>query len=209
MKKILFNNELFFPSLNPPIVIFFGDLVKLIINNSLRTLFGAIFITSIVVAILFLAIKINNSLGYNTIPDSPKNIQIFIWAIISISFLPVIYFLLSIFHTIRKSWQWYTNYVKNFGKGNYRNEYNARINEINKNLRNKLLDEKLNKNSNFNLDEEYTKSEVDIFNHLKKKFVKEFLTKKKNISHINIDNQITVIEKEFDEIILRKLKSNM
>ena len=76
-------------------------------------------------------------------------------------------------------------------------------------MRNKLLDEKLNKNSNFNLDEEYTKSEIDIYNHLKKKFVKEFLTKKKNISHINIDNQITVIEKEFDEIILRKLKSNM
>ena len=204
MIKKLFNNELFFPNLNPPIGIVFKDILKLIFRNGIRSLAGALIIGLLVLLPSTIFLRFSEPLSEEQDYGKIIAISIVIW-----SSLLGIYFLISTIYTIYKSWQWYISYLKNFGKGNYRKEYDTRINEINKNLRNKLLDEKLNKNSNFDFDEEYTNSEIDVFNQLKKRFVKEFLTKKKNISPTNIDSQISVIEKEFDEIIVRKLKSNM
>lgn len=193
MKKLLFNNDLFFPDLTPPNVIFFKDIVYLLLLNGFRT-----FLCALTILILLTPV---------TIIDPFYSDEKIILAIISFIYLLIlgIYFLLSIFYTFKRTTKWYKQYLKNFSKIDFIKEYKQKTENLEKELKAEYLKAKLeNQNLDKNLEEEYLKKEDNIYENLKKNYKAKFIKKMNSDSSSSIDNNIQKLENEFSELITRK-----
>lgn len=203
MKKILFSNEIFFPNLNPPIGIVFKDILKLIFRNGLRTLVGALIIGLLILTPSTIFISIFEDSPYEKYYGKFAATIIIIWAS-----LLGIYFLISIIYTIYKSWQWYIFYLKNLGKGNFINKYETEIYKLSQKLKKEFLEEKLTNNNKINIQESYLQKENEIFSSLKKEYVTKFIKKNKYVNTFNIDENIKLLNIEFDKLINRQKTIN-
>jgi hypothetical protein len=192
MKKLLFENQLFFPDLKPPSGIIFKDILNLLLKNGLRTLLG------IIVLILILSpfsLISYTDLGNNLI----FNILFRICTI-----LCLLYFLISVIYTIWKSWQWYIFYGKNYGKGTYKTEYKKKSDQIYESIKREFLDAKVQNRPNIDFIELYFEHETKLYENLKKDYISKFVRKNKSITSQNIDSEMTNLEKEFNAVIERK-----
>jgi hypothetical protein len=124
------------------------------------------------------------------------------WAIISLLFL--VYFIISIIYRMDIHWQWIYSYAKNFGKANYKKEYQTKLIELNESLKSQFLEEKLKSNTNLDINEIYRKEENEIYSKLKKEYISKFIKKNKTINTANVDDNISILEQEFDKLIYRK-----
>ena len=199
MKKYLFQNEIYFPNLDPPKVILFKDIINLILKNGIRTTLG-LCIAFFIIGVIFVPLTM---LCY---PDGISGAEPNYYLIFFLSIF-ILYFSSSILYTIIKSWKWYILYFKNYWEIRYIKEYSKKTNELNKKLKNKFLEEKIKNNSTLNISELYKSYEVELFNNLQNNYLSESLKKGKNISSYNIDEQIQNIKKRFDEIIVRKINT--
>lgn len=183
----LFNNEIFFPKLKPPIGIMFKDVINLIFKNILRTLLCAFIISLFMMLVLPFAGEERPS--KNAVP-----IGIYLGVL-------GLYLGLSIIYSILKSWEWYLQYLRNFGKGNYRNQYLREVNKLTNEISNNFLEAKLNKEPPGDLRKKFEMNEDQIYQSLKKDYVSKFIKKLGHIHSNNIDDKISNLENEFNLLI--------